>query len=267
MSPSEEHGARSLYGTQWDNYVQGWTETELKGRKLEWPGDEWGTPATWERVFNRIFVPAGVSEWKRAVEIGPGSGKYTLKVLESSSAELLAYDISPGFLEVCRDRCRSQVEEGRLSLHLLSAAKPPNQILSDLEANGWRGELDAFFSIDAMVHVDLQYLIVYLITAAVALRPGGRLLLTLANVNNEKGFRQLLEGATAYWHTQLPNSETPGKFEWMSPDMVRYVLDQLGFELELLTSDDDLRDLFVLASLADPERASALESYVKPPSP
>ncbi len=259
MRPEGEQQAKSVYGSQWDNYVRSWGDAT--SGQLEWPGDEWGNPRTWERVFNRLFVPAEVASWKRAVEIGPGSGKYTLKVLESSPAEVRAYDISSRFLEVCKERCRSQVEEGRLSLHLLSVTQV-DQILSDLEASGWRGELDAFYSIDAMVHVDLQYMIVYLLTAALSLRPGGKLLLTLADVINERGFRMLLEGASAYWHTQAPTAETPGKFEWLSPEMIRYVLERLGFDVTLMTSDDDHRDLFVVASLARPETAAALEPYL-----
>jgi SAM-dependent methyltransferase len=259
MRPDGKQETKSVYGSQWDNYVRSWGDSP-SGR-LEWPGDEWGTPEVWERVFNRLFVPAEVASWKRAVEIGPGSGKYTLKVLESSSAEVRAYDISGRFLEVCEKRCRMQVEEGRLSLHLLSATQS-NQILSDLDACGWRGKLDAFYSIDAMVHVDLQYMIVYLLTAALSLKPGGQLLLTLANVVNERGFRMLLEGASAYWHTQDPMAETPGKFEWLSADMVRYILKRLGFELTVMTSDRDRRDLFVVASLAHPETAAAFEPYL-----
>jgi SAM-dependent methyltransferase len=259
MRPDGEQEARSVYGSQWDTYVRSWGGAG--SGQLEWPGDEWGNPQTWERVFNRLFVPAGVASWKRAVEIGPGSGKYTLKVLENSPAEVRAYDISGRFLEVCEERCRRQVEEGRLSLHLLSPTDP-DQILLDLEANGWRGELDAFYSIDAMVHVDLQYMIVYLLTAALSLKPGGQLLLTLADVTSERGFRMLLEGASPYWHTQDPAAKTPGKFEWLSIDMVRFVLEHLGFELTVMTSDDDFRDLFVVASLAHPETAADLEKYL-----
>jgi SAM-dependent methyltransferase len=258
MRPDGEK-RKSAYEGQWDNYVRSWDAS--RDGQLEWPGDEWGTPKTWERVFNRVFVPAEVASWKRAVEIGPGSGKYTLKVLENSPAEVRAYDISGRFLEVCEERCRRQVEEGRLSLHLLSVTQP-DQILLDLEASGWRGQLDAFYSIDAMVHVDLQYMIVYLLTAALSLKEGGQLVLTLANVMNDHGFRLLLEGASRFWHTQIPAGNTPGKFEWLSPEIVRYVLEHLGFELTVVTSDDDGRDLFVVASLVQPERAAAFEPYL-----
>src|SRR5437870_2344780 len=99
MRADGEKETKGVYGSQWDNYVRTWGDSA--SGQLAWPGDEWGTPQTWERVFNWLFVPAEVASWKRAVEIGPGSGKYTLKVLESSPAEVRAYDISGRFLEVC----------------------------------------------------------------------------------------------------------------------------------------------------------------------
>jgi hypothetical protein len=43
---------------------------------------------------------------------------------------------------------------------------------------------------------------------------------------------------------------------------VRSVLDRLGFQIDLL--DDSQRDLLIVASLADPELAEALEHYLRP---
>jgi 16S rRNA A1518/A1519 N6-dimethyltransferase RsmA/KsgA/DIM1 with predicted DNA glycosylase/AP lyase activity len=74
----------------------------------------------WERTFLRLFVRADVSEWKRAIEIGPGSGKYTKKVLGASSAVVRAYDVSEKFLSVCQTRLKSDGDESRLKLKLLS---------------------------------------------------------------------------------------------------------------------------------------------------
>ncbi|MGH8542407.1 MAG: hypothetical protein ACREX3_01915 [Gammaproteobacteria bacterium] len=113
-----------------------------------------------------------------------------------------------------------------------------------------------------MVHVDLQYLIVYLITAALTLRPGGKLILTLADATCDRGFRKLLTDIQRTWITQnRPLGR--GKFEWMSSDMVRLILPRLGFEVDLL---DTLRrrDMRVIASLIDPQRADALETFIDP---
>src|SRR5688572_33016577 len=106
---------KSIYARFWDNYVQNWpaTKDSLGGQK-EWPGDEWGSG---QLVYENLLVASGVLDWQRAVEIGPGSGKYTLRVLAGSRAVVRAYDISPQFLKVCEARCEHAVAEGRLSLH------------------------------------------------------------------------------------------------------------------------------------------------------
>ncbi len=65
-----------------------------KALGVEWPGDEWGDPAQWERFYQELFVKHGVSDWQKAVEIGQGSGKYTLKVLSNPDVHIRAYDVS-----------------------------------------------------------------------------------------------------------------------------------------------------------------------------
>jgi hypothetical protein len=204
-----------------------------------------------------------VVEWQRAIEIGPGSGKYTVKVLEASQSIVRAYDVSPQFLKVCEARCHEWINRSRLSLQLLGTRRP-DQMLCDIEAFGWRRQVDAVFSIDAMVHVDLQYLIVYLITAALTLRPGGKLILTLADATRDLGFAKLL-GDIAWAFPNQANARGSGKFEWLGPDIVRSVLTRLGFEPDVVI-ESRYRDLGVVASLRHPELAEALERYVAPPA-
>lgn len=262
MSSNEPRNTRNnLYGEQWDRYVDSWRDLHPHESELTWPGDEWGTPGTWEKLHEVLFVPAGVASWQRAVEIGPGSGKYTLKVLEGSETVVRAYDVSSHFLEVCESRCGTAVADDRLSLHLIDAVRP-DQILGELETCGWRRKVDALFSIDALVHVDLQYMVTYLLTAALVLKPGGKLIVTLANVTSSKGFKKLLEDAAPYWSTQVNEATTAGRFEWLSPDMVQSVIPRLGFEITLLR--DTPRDLQLIASLAHPEIADGLEHFIRP---
>src|SRR5262249_8482932 len=157
----------------------------------------------------------GVHDWQRAVEIGPGSGKYTLRVLAGSPAVVRAYDISPQFLKVCEARCERLITEGRLSLQLLNGITT-DQMLADLSERGWSRTVDAVFSIDAMVHVDLQYLIVYLITAALVLKPGGKVIMTLADVTTDANFNQMLDEISFTYPGQA-NPIGTSKFEWISP--------------------------------------------------
>src|SRR5438093_1353416 len=153
MASDTPENSRGIYSTFWDQYVQNWEEKNKRfGTKRRWPGDEWGDSEHWERVFRRLFVGAGVSGWTRAVEIGPGSGKYTEKVLAGSSATVRAYDVSEKFLSVCGTRLKRAIDESRLNLRLL-ALQAPDELYADLEAAGWTRRVDGFYSIDAMVHV------------------------------------------------------------------------------------------------------------------
>src|SRR5580704_12452449 len=109
-----EPSPKGIYGKFWDHFVSTWPgRLPVRGSEHQWPGDEWGTPEEWEFLFQNMFVPAGVEQWRRVIEIGPGSGKYTLKVLSASQAVVRAYDVSPAYLDVCRSRCRQVVDEGR----------------------------------------------------------------------------------------------------------------------------------------------------------
>ena len=261
----------SVYSSFWDWYVNGWYDQDPravgrhhKGRDLaalEWPGDEWGNPDYWRFIFEQLFEPAGVESWERAVEIGPGSGKHTLQVIQASEATVRAYDVSEQFLGICQQRCAEELKAGRLELQLLDPGHP-SYMLSDISKRGWRGRLDAVYSIAAMVHVDLQYLIVYLLTAALALKPGGKLVMTLATATNEGGFEKLLGDIKYFWTSQ----SDPGgsaKYEWLSAEMVESILRRLGFDLDVI-ADHPHRDLHLVASLNDPEVARALEPYLFP---
>jgi SAM-dependent methyltransferase len=247
---------KSIYSRAWDHYVEtGWERAKGEKQDLRWPGDEWGDPKAWAAIFRDFF--AGVEDWKKAVEIGQGSGKYTGKVLRNSKAEVRAYDVSAKFLNVAAERLAEHVESGRLSLRQIDTAHP-SFLLRDLD--DWKGEVDAVYSIAAMVHVDLQYLMAYLITASAVLKPGGKLILSLANVSSDAGFRELLEGIRGTWEGQASPTGS-GKFEWLNASLVADLLPRLGFEIDQLEENETWSSLYVVASLS---RSSELERYLLP---
>jgi SAM-dependent methyltransferase len=172
------------HSRHWDRYVESWQGDG-------WPGDEWSNPRGWEAVYRRFFV--GVESWGKAVEIGPGSGKYTEKVLANPTVEVRAYDVSAKFLEVCRERLPSE----RLDLRKIDTSSP-RFLLDDLA--DWKRQVDALYSIGVMVHIDLLYLMPYLITAAAVLKPGGKLIATFGNPTTERGFERLLAEIQSFWN-------------------------------------------------------------------
>jgi cyclopropane fatty-acyl-phospholipid synthase-like methyltransferase len=235
----------SIYKKHWDLYATRGGETQSG-----WPGDEWGSEESWQRVFKELFVPYDVEHWLHCIEIGCGSGKYTVKVLQASDrAKVIAADISPVYQQYCKERLTAEGLIDRASLVQLDCH--PATLMKSIEKAGLRGQLDALYSIDAMVHVDLQHLFVYLVTAAFALKPNGKLILTLANSTSDGGFDKLLRDASRMFRLQ---HQPTAKFEWMSPDMVSNVLSRLGFSIDKLTTTG--RDILVVASKAgEPEQS------------
>jgi SAM-dependent methyltransferase len=253
------------YRIQWDHYAKNWDQNVNSGdpsSRLAWPGDEWigSDKESWQKIFQAMFLDHGATQWKHCVEIGAGSGKYTELLLRNSEAQIVTYDISPVFLDVLKKRLADDVHAGRVHPVILDATDA-SEILADLRKRALIRKIDAFYSIDAMVHVDLQHLVVYLMTAALCLRKGGRLMMSLANAVSEEGFDLLIKDAKSCYSLQgMPSS----KFEWLCPEIVLGVLERLGFSVQFMSpfsrSVAEERDLWVVATLDDFRRAAGFRT-------
>lgn len=260
------------YREQWDEYIRGWASSQVEDGRLpkkSWPGDEWGRKMHWQQTFRSMFLEFGARDWRHCVEIGAGSGKYTELLLEHSDSDIVTFDISPAFLDVLRRRLATDVNAGRV-IPVLLEGKSSSEILDFLDDRGLTGRLDALYSIDAMVHVTLQHLITYLLTAAVCLRKGGMVLLTLPNATSEEGFATLLRDARrCYNQQQDPNVP---RFEWLCPELVTDVFARLGFETQFVLpfggSMSEYRDLHLVATLTDLSQIWRFrEAIMSPPLP
>jgi SAM-dependent methyltransferase len=262
---------KNRYQEAWDHYVDRWSadlsrrqdpDAELAregGRSvLRWPGDEWGDQGIWREFIDRLLVPAGLPEWKRVVELGQGSGKYSLAVLAESQARLECFDVSPNFIRVCRERCAKYVREKRLALHLLKPKKS-KLIQKVIKKIKWTREVDAFISIDAMVHVDLNVLASYFLAASEVLREGGKLVMTLADVSTDAGFDKLMS-ELEYTYTTPDHKNC--QFEWLHPALIEDLLPRFGFKIEMCSSG--WRDLELIASLEDLDRADDARQRANP---
>ena len=238
----------------WDKYVTDVAAKHADRDDVRYPGDEWGAEQQWRELFESLFHPAGVGEWKQAIEIGQGAGKYTKMVFDAApDSRIAAFDVSSEYLKVCGERLSDEVDEGRLLLEHL-ADKQPDEMVLALERLGMAGKLDGFFSMDAMVHVDLQYLIAYFLTAAATLREGGHLILTLADASTPTGFDFLIARTSIFY----PRKHDPlGKFEWVSRDIARSIVERLGFEVVRCDSppNDSGRDVHLVAKMVNREAA------------
>lgn len=240
------------YHEDWDEYVENWKvyagrEAGGEGnRTLAFPGDEWGTPASWDRVAETFLLPYLPREGKGiAVEIGQGSGKYTLRVL-GALARIICFDVSRRFLEVARSRLDTGADAGKVSFEFLELSRC-YEIRDCLERHGVLGKVDLFFSMDSMVHVELHTLFAYFLNAALALRPGGHLVMSVADCTSQKGFTRLVREVPWCYGGRRPSHQ----FFFLSPEIVRVCLERLGFETVGFEVDRDI--LFVARRGQDAE--------------
>jgi len=98
------------YADDWDEYVRHFSEyaknepTNVGRSDLRYPGDEWGTPEEWTAyadTFLRPFLPGDLSGI--AVELGSGSGKYTLEVVDKVK-RIICFEVSKEFMKIANDR-------------------------------------------------------------------------------------------------------------------------------------------------------------------
>lgn len=247
----------SNYSEYWDRYVTQLFPKTDRREGIQWPGDEWGNERRWKRLFGHMFEPCDVAGWEAAVEIGQGAGKYTRMVFDAAPrCSIAAFDVSAEYLKICGERLGAEQAAGRLHLNVLEGRRADEMVLA-IERLGLARKLDAFYSMDAMVHVDLQYLVAYWLTAALTLKPGGYLIMTLADATSEDGFNFLVSRISRFYSRQ---GQPVGKFEWLSKDIVRTVLPRLGFEIVRLENPPGGRgrDIQLTAKLVDPEAARAV---------
>lgn len=231
----------NVHEKMWDRYVE--------NHPLN-PGEEWGSPAHWESTFSRFFY--GVENWKRAIEIGAGAGKYTKKVLDTAhGCEIAAMDVSKKFLDVLMNAVTRHpylTKEGRVRVHPFHLNYPAESthcspLKSICEKKDWPLEtVDAVYSIDAMVHVEWQIVVSYIQSAYEVLRPGGPLIMTVANGASARGFEHLLSTVR---NAYKGNCEYDGKFHYSSPDLVRAALAGY-FNIEVM--DERGRDIYFVAT-------------------
>jgi SAM-dependent methyltransferase len=239
----------TAYAALWDQYVK-----DIKPETGKWPGDEWSNEEWWQLTFKRMFVDQGANAWRHCVEIGAGSGKYTQYLLAHSATDIVAFDISAEFLGVLGKRLADSIAAKRLIPELLRAQKS-SEMYDVIKQRGWLRQVDAFYSIDAMVHVDLQYLMAYIATAALVLKQGGKLIMNLADATTDLGFTYLVDSIKPYYPRQ---SRPVGKFEFISRDLICSVLQRIGFTIEFIPELSH-REAYFVATLSDLSHAKFLE--------
>jgi len=215
-------------GDIWDHYVKNVFPNKKSNsdRELNYPGDEWAKLEFWDQIYSDIFVPLVKSESKYFIEIGSGSGKQTIRTINNFDVrELHSFDISSEFIKVFNERFSDSLGKTVFS-HKLNVDY--YHIYQIMERRSLIDKVDCLYSFDAMVHVDLQHLVSYFITAAKVLKIGGYIIMDVANAASEKGKDKLYRDVKSYYRFF---GAACTKFQFISPDIVEIILKDLGFEI------------------------------------
>jgi SAM-dependent methyltransferase len=251
--------APARFAAAWDRYV-----AQSVPGGVQWAGDEWGDEALWQAWFARLFVPHGVASWRRAIEIGPGGGKYTQRVLDAGNATVAALDVSAAFQQVCAQRLAAHVANGRLLLRLVDERDPDaiERVAGEL---GWLGTVDAVFSIDTLVHLTTTQIAALLLSATRALRPGGVFVGTFADATSARGLDKLLADADRV--VRAGGDPATGCFHWTAPEVMRALARRCGYEVALCDLDPaHARDGHFVLTFRDAAAAAAAKAARARPS-
>ena len=187
--------------------------------------------------------------WRDICELASGGGRITKSVLQKyPGAKIDCFDISQEFLNQMEKRFAAEIAAHRLRVILLT--EDPQLMYRSLLAASRVGTVDCVFSFDAMVHVELHSIVIYIATAAAVLKSGGLLSMNVADASTEHGFQKLLFNAPGVFRQ---GGAAGPQFQFASPEILGTVLDRFGFSFEF--HDCNGRDLFFSAQLQDPGAA------------
>jgi len=234
---------RSYHG-DWDTYVENWEfystlePTNRNRADLVFPGDEWGTKKEWSRITNTYLKPLLPKDSNGiAVEIGQGTGKYTLRVIDSVS-KIVCFDVSKKFIEIAESQLKDHIKQGTVFLEFLDLHNC-YEIRDRLKKHDMIGKVDLFFSIDSMQHVELHTLFAYFVNAALCLKEGGYMVMTIGSCTNDDGFERLLMEIPWCYGGHRPSHQ----FYFLSKDIILFCLDKTGFDVVTFEEGRDI--LFV----------------------
>jgi ubiquinone/menaquinone biosynthesis C-methylase UbiE len=215
----EMEATANRYATDWNSYSAEWDQRY--GRRYRHLGDEWCDDGTenreWERRLFAHAVEPYLRSSSRAIEIGPGGGKWTVR-LAPKVAELVVFDVAQAMLE----RTLTRVSEA--GLENVSYRLGNGRDMEPLESGGF----DVVFSYDVFVHIALEDTVAYVAEIARLLRPGGIAILHHA-VNDIRAAWDRIETHNEWYRDR---DHTRGQYYYHSQSALERLYARFGLRVE-----------------------------------
>jgi len=224
------------YANDWNAYSATWDAQY--GERYRHLGDEWCDDGTAERTHERRVLGL-VDPWlkpgTRALEIGPGGGKWTVQLAPKVSS-LVVFDVAQAMLERTERRCQD------------AGVENASFVLGD--GNGLTGVPDAslhiIFSYDVFVHIALEDTIAYIDDFARTLVPGGIAIVHHA-VAETASASDRIESHNDWYRDR---SHTLGQYYYQSREGLRRAYERAGFEI-IETWDSYCTSVFTVRKQAE----------------
>lgn len=200
------------YERQWDDYSRFWDE-DPHFRRYRFLGDEWGSEE-WIAHNVDTFVLPYLDRSSRVVEIGPGGGRYTARLI-GNCAELIGVDVSGEMVRRAAERFRHH-DSVRIQ-------KGDGRTLAGIGD----GEIDLVFSFNTFVQIGLEDLYGYLLEIGRVLRPGGHAVLQYAEFSGDEGWSYFLSQRNAW----SDDPEQRGRFCELTLSSMDLLADRAGLEV------------------------------------
>ncbi|CDW74331.1 UNKNOWN [Stylonychia lemnae] len=207
-----------LNATLWDNYAREWSvdkewvQNMIKDNNQQDRvqdlilGEEWSDLASFEQVFNDYIMPY-LGKDKKVLEIGVGGGRVAKRTAEHCK-ELDCIDISAEMIK-------------RAKTNLKDYNNIPKEVVE-------HGQYDFIYSFDVFVHVDIHTFYHTLLNLKQVMSQDTLLFMSVANLCSQKGFDRF---------KKQKQFKVAG-FYFMSPDIVRKIVNEAGFELQRCSLDE-----------------------------
>jgi len=212
------------YATDWNGYSAEWERRY--GTRYEHLGDEWCDDGTADRRWEERLFAHSVAPWltpgTRALEIGPGGGKWTSR-LAPLVHDLVVFDVAEEMLERTKRRVASS-DTTHVSFQLGNGRD-----LAPLASDSF----DLVFSYDVFVHIALEDTLAYVAEIARVLRDGGVAILHHA-ISDVRPAWDRIESHNE-WYRERPHSV--GQYYYFSRDMLDRMYAQFGLRVESAWTD------------------------------
>lgn len=212
------------YANDWNAYSADWDARY--GPRYRHLGDEWcddgsATRAWEERLFNHTVAP-WLSAETRMLEIGPGGGKWTVR-LAPRVEHLTVFDVAEAMIERTRARVQSE------GLDNVSFVLGNGRDMATVPS----ASLDLVFSYDVFVHIALEDTVAYVAEIARVLKPGGVVVLHHAVADTRAAWDRI--ESHNEWYRDRAN--TLGQYYYYSRDAIDRMYARFGLSIESAWTD------------------------------